>query len=100
DGPSMRGAVLAADMELEKRGRRRLDLVPTPLRFGRNRCNRRNIAPSLEPMTMGRSRMTSGSKGKATLSRLTDAHLHPLAAYPSAKRKRPRSRTRWLYDHV
>ena len=32
-GPSMRDAVLAADIELEKRGRRRLDLVPTPPPF-------------------------------------------------------------------
>ena len=67
-GPGGRGAGLAVGVELEEGGDRRLDLVPTPLRFGRYSRYRRNSVPSLEPMAMGRSCGARGSEREPALA--------------------------------
>jgi len=96
--PSGRGTGLAVGVQLQERGRRRLDVVPAPVCFGRySRC-RRYIRADLKPVAMGRSRGARGGEREAAIAGATKRLLAVDAVVAEAHR--PRARAGRLNDQI
>src|SRR5215471_2571794 len=86
-------------MELEECRDRSLDLVSTPIRFGRhNRHSRHKRRPLLEPVAMGRRGSAGGAEREPARTGATKGLLSGLAAVVEAEG--PRARAGRLDDQV